>query len=639
MNSSAAVFKETLQRSRRIAAAAVFLALSTALTQSSFAQAAPAQSIAYSVDLASPEQHLVNVQIILPAGAAQRELQLPVWNALYQIRDFAQYVNWVRAKNRSGDPLPVHELDKSRWQIQGAEGGAIVEYQIYVDAPGPFGAQLNSHHAFFNLAEILIYPVDARTGPFKVRFGHVPEGWRIATPLTQASDAEFSAANYDRLVDSPVEIGNFVESDFDEAGAHFRVIVDADPADYDLPKIVAALHKIVLAATTWMNDRPFDTYTFVYHFPRGPAGGGMEHAYATAIDLNADSIKQSLNALTGVTSHEFFHLWNVKRIRPQTLEPVDYTKENYTRALWFSEGVTSTAEGIIELRAGLLDEKHYLDQLSEEITELERRPAHLTQSAEESSLDAWLEGNPYYRRPERSISYYNKGELLGVMLDLKVREASHGQASLREVLQWMNANYAKKDRFFNDSEGVREAAEAVSHADLASFFAKYVAGTEEIPWDDFFRQVGLRVDTISNNIPDAGFIASRNFDGPMSVAAVTPGSDAERAGLQVGDTIIELQGKPVGQESRQTLIELNSGDTLIVKVRSRRAGERELKWKVGTRQEISYELRDLDQVTPAQRERRTAWLKGEAQSAPDASSPGAPAGSAPDPVTSGVSHK
>jgi len=639
MNSSAAVFKETLQRSRRIAAAAVFLALSTALTQSSFAQAAPAQSIAYSVDLASPEQHLVNVQIILPAGAAQRELQLPVWNALYQIRDFAQYVNWVRAKNRSGDPLPVHELDKSRWQIQGAEGGAIVEYQIYVDAPGPFGAQLNSHHAFFNLAEILIYPVDARTGPFKVRFGHVPEGWCIATPLTQASDAEFSAANYDRLVDSPVEIGTFVESDFDEAGAHFRVIVDADPADYDMAKIVAALHKIVLAATTWMNDRPFDTYTFIYHFPRGPAGGGMEHAYATAIDLNADSIKQSLNALTGVTSHEFFHLWNVKRIRPQTLEPVDYTKENYTRALWFSEGVTSTAEGIIELRAGLLDEKHYLDQLSEEITELERRPAHLTQSAEESSLDAWLEGNPYYRRPERSISYYNKGELLGVMLDLKVREASHGQASLREVLQWMNANYAKKDRFFNDSEGVREAAEAVSHAGLASFFAKYVAGTEEIPWDDFFRQVGLRVDTISNNIPDAGFIASRNFDGPMSVAAVTPGSDAERAGLQVGDTIIELQGKPVGQESRQTLIELNSGDTLIVKVRSRRAGERELKWKVGTRQEISYELRDLDQVTPAQRERRTAWLKGEAQSAPDASSPGAPAGSAPDPVTSGVSHK
>ena len=150
----------------------------------------------------------------------------------------------------------------------------------------------------------------------------------------------------------------------------------------------------------------------------------MEHAYSTAIDLNADALKSG--ALPGVTCHEFFHLWNVKRIRPQTLEPVDYTKENYTRALWFSEGVTSTAEGMINLRAGLLDEKRYVERLGDGISELERRPAHLTQSAEEASLDAWLEGYPYYRRPERSISYYNKGELLGVMLDLEVREVSHG---------------------------------------------------------------------------------------------------------------------------------------------------------------------------------------------------------------------
>ncbi|HME33916.1 MAG TPA: PDZ domain-containing protein [Candidatus Sulfotelmatobacter sp.] len=625
------------RRILRLALCAAVLAAFSSLAQSPPTQ--PAASVAYAVDLSSPEQHLGDVQIILPAGAAQRELQLPVWNALYQVRDFAQFVNWVRAKDRSGNPLPLREVDKSRWQIQGTANGAIVEYQIYSDSPGPFGAQLNPHHAFFNLAQILMYPVDARSAPFTVRFSHVPEGWHIATPLTLASEGEFSAPNYDRLVDSPVEIGNFQESGFDEAGGHFRVVVDADPADYDMAKIVAALHKIVVAATTWMNDRPFDTYTFIYHFPRGPAGGGMEHSYSTAIDLNADSMKQSLEALTGVTSHEFFHLWNVKRIRPQTLEPADYTKENYTRALWFSEGVTSTAEGTIQLRAGLIDEKQYLNELSEEITELERRPAHLTQSAEESSLDAWLEGNPYYRRSERSISYYNKGELLGVMLDLQVREASHGQASLREVLQWMNANYAKKNRFFNDSDGVRAAAEAVSHADLSSFFTKYVAGTEEIPWDDFFRTVGLRVEAVTNNVPDPGFIASRNFDGPMSVAAVTPGGAAEHAGLQVGDTIAELQGKPAGQESREVLAELTPGDTVAVKVRSRRGGERELKWKVGSRQEISYEVKDLDQVTSAQRERRIAWLKGEAQIAPATTSAAAPTGPAPaDAVASGVSQ-
>jgi predicted metalloprotease with PDZ domain len=599
----------TLGRTVRLA----FCCAMVALSSESIAQSPV--PIAYTVSLASPEQHLVDVQIFLPEGAAQRELQLPVWNALYQVRDFAQYVNKVRAKDRSGNPLVVDELNKSRWQIQGAERGAVVEYEIYVDSPGPFNAQLNAHHAFLNLAEILMYPVDERLASVNVRFSHVPAGWHIATALESPSGGEFTAANYDRLVDSPVEISNFQESDFDEAGGHYRVIVDADSADYEMTKIVFALKKIVAAATSWMSDRPFDTYMFMYHFPRGPAGGGMEHAFSTAIDINAEAMKQSLDALTGVTAHEFFHLWNVKRIRPQTLEPVDYTKENYTRALWFSEGVTSTAEGTIQLRAGLLDEKQYLYRLGEQITELERRPAHLTQSAEESSLDAWLEGYGYYHRADRSVSYYNKGELLGVMLDLAVREASHGRASLREVMQWMNENYARKGRFFNDSEGVREAAEAVTHEDLSSFFTKYVAGTEEIRWDDFFRSVGLRVEAIPNTVTDAGFTASRNFDGPMTVGAVTPGSEAEHAGLREGDIIAELQGRAAGQESREELARLNPGHTLTVKVRSRRGADRELKWKVGSRQEISYQITDLDQVTVDQRARRLAWLRGEAQGA------------------------
>ena len=576
--------------------------------------ASAASDIRYTISLASPEQHLAEVQIMLPAGAADRVLQLPVWNALYQVRDFAQYVNWVRAKDRSGKALEIEEIHQSLWQIHGAAGGAVVEYQIYLDSPGPFGAQLNSHHAFLNLAQVLMYETDARSAALEVRFGKVPAEWHIATPLP-SQDGAYTAENYDRLVDSPIEIGTFRESDFDEAGGHFRVVIDADPADYDAAKIVAELHKIAAAATSWMNDRPFDTYTFIYHFPRGPAGGGMEHAYATAIDISADQIKAGLDALTGVTAHEFFHLWNVKRIRPQTLEPVDYTKENYTRALWFSEGVTSTAEGVIRLRAGQIDERQYLNELGGLITELQRRPAHLTQSAEDSSLDAWLEGFGYYRRPERSISYYNKGELLGIMLDLAVRDASHGQASLREVLQWMNVNYAKKGKFFDDSNGVRQAAEAVSHADLAWFFSKYVSGTDEIPWDDFLRSVGLRVEAVSNTVADVGFVASRNFDGPVSVVAVSAGSEPERAGLQAGDVIVEMQGKPAGQESRQELARLKAGDTMDVKVRSRRGAERELKWKVGSREEISYEVKDLDKVTAAQRTRRNAWLKGEAESA------------------------
>ncbi len=567
----------------------------------------------YTVSLTSPQQHLVEVQIILPEGSAQRDLQLPVWNALYQVRDFAQYVNWVRAQDRSGRPLPVQELNDSRWQIANAQGGAIIEYQIYIDSFGPFGAQLNPHHAFFNLAQLLMYPVDARNQPMAVHFSQLPESWHIATPLASTSEGNFTAENYDRLVDSPVEIGTFQENDFDEGGAHYRVIIDAESGDYDPSKVTAMLRKIVVATTTWMQDRPFDTYMFLYHFPRGPAGGGMEHSYSTAIDVSADALSHSPEVLSSVTAHEFFHLWNVKRIRPQTLEPVDYTKENYTRALWFSEGCTSTAADFIQLRSGLLDEPHFEQQLAAGIAELERRPAHLTQSAEESSLDAWLEGNPYYRRPERSVSYYNKGELLGIILDLAVRQASHGQASLREVFQWMNDNYAKKGRFFPDSDGVRPAAEAVTHADLGWFFTKYVQGTEEIPWNDFFRTVGLSVVTDKTTTADPGFSASRNFDGPMVVSAVAAGSEAERAGLRAGDTISEINGKIPGLESSDDMAGLAPDDAITLRVRGRRGAERELKWKAGRRDELAYDLRDTEHITAEQRARRMAWLKGEAQ--------------------------
>ena len=579
-----------------------------------------AAAVSYTISFVNLGQHLAQVQMILPAGRPTRELQFPVWNALYQIRDFSQYINWIRAKDRAGNPVSLRQLDKSRWQVDGTASGAIVEYEIYLDSAGPFGAQVNAHHAFLNLAQVLIYPVDARTSQFTVNFSHLPNGWHIATPL-KASDGVYTAENYDRLVDSPFEAGTFQETDFDESGAHFRIIVDAELADYKADQIKDSLRKIVAAAITWMNDRPFEQYTFFYHFPRGPAGGGMEHAYSTAIDLNAATIQHNLYALNSVSSHEFFHLWNVKRIRPRTLEPIDYSRENYTRALWFSEGVTSTAENFIQLRAGVLDEKQFLSKIGEEITELQSRPAHLTQSAEESSVDAWLEGSNYYRRPERSISYYNKGELLGFLLDLAVRDQSHGQASLREVLQWMNRNYAQKGRYFDDSHGVREAAEAVSHGDLSAFFKQYVSGTSEIPWNDYFRSLGLRVEAVTLTVPDTGFNASRNFDGPLTVSAVAPGSDAEQQGLRTGDVILEFQGKPAVEDFQQQLSRLAPGETLSLKVRSGHAGEQELKWKIGSHQELSYHLKDVDQVTSEQRARRDAWLKGEAQSTTGASAP------------------
>jgi predicted metalloprotease with PDZ domain len=584
------------------------------LTAGAGAQNSPPASqhapVRYIVSLANRSQHLVGVKLLLDPGASERNIQLPVWNALYQVRDFSQYVSLVKAKNAAGEPLALQKLDKTTWHTSGGAQGVEIDYEIFADRSGPFGAQLSAQHAFFNLAEILMYPVDGRNAATEVSFTDLPAGWHIATALAPLGNA-YAASDYDHMVDAPVEIGTFQESDFDEADGHFRVIVDADPSSYDLRKIVVMLRQLVSAATIWMDDRPFQTYLFFYHFPVGVPGNGMEHANGTAIDLSPQALSGNPVALASLTGHEFFHLWNVKRIRPQSLEPVDYTRENYTRALWFSEGMTTTAADIILLRAGLLDEARYFRSLAAEIGELERRPAHWTQSVEESSLDAWLEKYDYYKLPTRSISYYNKGNLVGVLFDLQLREVTHGAVSVRDVFQWMNENYARKGLFFPDTEGVRHAAEAVSHSDLGWFFQKYVAGAGDIPWDDFFKSVGLHVMRRPISIADLGFVATRNFDAALVVSAVTEGSAAERAGLAVGDSILEINGQNANGGFSGGA-EVRPGETLKLRVRNS-SGEHTLHWALGSRQELDFDLIDLDKITPEQKARRAAWLKGEAQ--------------------------
>jgi predicted metalloprotease with PDZ domain len=224
----------------------------------------------------------------------------------------------------------------------------------------------------------------------------------------------------------------------------------------------------------------------------------MEHATSTAIAV------QSVDQLPDVTAHEFFHLWNVKRIRSQALEPVDYTREMWTRSLWFAEGVTDTYATYTLVRTGLWTKSQYLADLGAQITELESRPARAWQSAEESSLDAWFEKYPLYNGPEFSVSYYNKGQLLGVALDITIRDATDNRASLDDVLRLLNEKYARAGRFYAESEGIREAAEEVirtatpasggaGKADLGVFFADYVSGTKEIPFAEILPLAGLRL--------------------------------------------------------------------------------------------------------------------------------------------------
>jgi predicted metalloprotease with PDZ domain len=572
-----------------------------------------ADHIHYVVSLQDPEKHLIKVTIDVPAGKAERELQLPVWNALYQVRDFSQYMNWIRAETLDGRPLQLAELNKSRWRISGAENGARVQYEVYADNPGPYGAQLNSQHAFLNLAEILCYIEGERKTADEVEFRNIPSQWKIATPLNQQGNM-FVAKDYDEMVDSPVEISAFEENGFDGECGKYRVVLDAADAAI-LNKIVPVVQRIVSTETRWMHDCPFHQYTFIYHFSDAPGGGGMEHSYGTAITLPATYLTEDFEEFESVTAHEFFHLWNVKRIRPQSLEAIDYTKENYTPALWFSEGVDSTVAGYMEVRAGMLDEHQYLEHVGREITELENRPAHLAQSLEQSSIDAWLEKYPYYNLPERSISYYNKGELLGILLDLGMRQASDDKVSLQTLFQWMNEHYAKQGKFFSDSEGVRQAAETLSHADFAEFFHEYVSGTEEIPWDQFFQRVGLRTTTTTVTFADPGFKATRIFDQPFAVVQVEQGSGAERAGVRVGDVILEINGRPPGRSLERALAQVSPGTPLRVRV-LHSGVQRDLEWVPATRKQQVFRMEDVAGITEQQRSHRAAWLFGSSKANP-----------------------
>jgi predicted metalloprotease with PDZ domain len=460
-------------------------------------------TIRYNVSFDHPERHAFNVfmYVDVPKNSKDVDVSLPAWNALYQVRDFFYRTRQVVALAVGGEQaslLDIRKIDKDTWRISIPKGGfpnelgkVQVGYSIEWNDPGPFNSQLDGHHAFINLAEILMYVPGRRAEDAQVTFENIPVGWNIATELVAGPEpASFNAPSYDALVDAPVEAGKFDEFEFDSGGAHFRVIVDAnDGNNSNQGRLEGALRRITGYELQLMGGPPFEQYTFFFHI--GPnaevGGGGMEHANSTAIAAT------SVERAAAIAAHEFFHAWNVKRIRPQSLEPVDYAREQYSRALWFAEGVTNTYAAYALERTGLWSKNQFYADFSAQVCALESRPARLWQSVEESSLDAWLEKYDAYNAPDRSISYYGKGQILGVLLDLAIRDATGNRKSLDDVFRRMNDEYARAGKFYNDSEGIRAVVEEMSGKSFEDFFRRYVSGTSEIPYRDFLAIAGLEL--------------------------------------------------------------------------------------------------------------------------------------------------
>lgn len=481
----------------RIHLAAASLGLLVALAVPRTAHA----TVSYTISLDHPEQHLFHVTMRLPVEGREVDTALPAWNALYRIRDFAERVRDVKAICTSLEPIPlqVRKVDKEDWQISspgqcapGDHNTFVVDYSIFWNDPGPFDSQINAHHAFLNLAEILMYVPSRRTEETTLSFADIRPGWNVANELSIDEDG-YSAHGYDALVDAPVEIGVFGQMNFQSDGATIRVVLDGKESD--MARLLSYLQKVTDYELQLMDGPPFDKeqsepdYTLIFHIgsQNDVGGGGMEHRNSTAI------AGSSVEEVAAIAAHEFFHVWNVKRIRPQSLEPVDYEHEQYSRALWFAEGVTSTYAAYTLERTGLWTKEQFYRDLAGQIGTLQSRPARLWQSAEESSMDAWFEGMPEYNDSTRSISYYNKGQILGVLLDVAIRDATDNRKSLDDVMRRMNDEYAKHDKFYDDSEGVRHIVEEISGKDFKDFFARYVTGTDEIPYNNLLSAAGLQL--------------------------------------------------------------------------------------------------------------------------------------------------
>ena len=568
-------------------------------------------TIRYTVSLEHPERHLFHISIEIPDVSGDVTVQMPAWNALYQIRDFSAHVREVDAfagANRAG----LEKIDKQTWRITGI-GTITLRYVTYWDEPGPFATQLNADHAFINPAMILMH-VPARRGEgVIVNMPDVPYGWQVAASSLQKDSEmdrarlfEFGAASYDALVDAPIEIGKIDQFDLPGMTPRISVVVHGDK--WKKKEIEEQLRRICVYELRLMEGAPYEHYTFIIHLGEAAhgAGGGMEHANSTAISL------RSAEQLPNLAAHEFFHLWNVKRIRPVTLDPVDDTKEQYTRALWFAEGVTSAYAAYTVVRSQLWSKDQFYFDLSQQISDLEARPANRWQSAEESSLDAWLERYPLYNRPQESVSYYAKGQVLGVLLDILIRDRTDNEKSLDDVLRAMNNEFAKKNKPYRDSLDVRLTAERVAGGSFEEFFNRYVAHAEPLPYARILSLAGLELRTAQRKRPVLGFFTERGPSGEVIARDVDAESAAAQAGLRSGDLILSWNGSEPPRNPERWVFSQKAGTEVRLRVR-RDDREMSIDFRIDEAIETFYQVAEDSRADARARRIREGILRGTTQ--------------------------
>ncbi|HEY5074866.1 MAG TPA: PDZ domain-containing protein [Pyrinomonadaceae bacterium] len=568
----------------------VFAVLLTGAATHAQTTAPLSSDISYTVAMPRPYTHLLEVEIRvkIPANLQvpnESDLIMPAWTpGSYLIREFERHVQDFAA-DANGRALDWIKVNKNTWRVK--TGGARqwrAIYRVYANELSVRTSELNSDHAFWNNAALLMYPDGYLNAPSTLRV--MPQtGWKVATglPAVSGQPNTFRAENFDVLYDSPVEASNFRELDFRVRGVAHRIVIDGE-GNYDPDRLRADVQKIVETETAMFGGIPYHDYTFILHL-RSDTGGGLEHLNSTALGFRRFnfSTEKGHQSFLSLVAHEFFHLWNVKRIRPDVLGPFDYTKENYTRLLWVAEGITEYYGHLLVRRAGLLSDGGYLDHLAQQIQDFQETPGRNVMSAEEASFDSWIK---FYRPDENSvnsqISYYDKGELLGLLLDLIIRERTKNAKSLDDVMRYLYTEFFQKGRNYTPAD-FQKACELMAGASLEEFFSRYVRGHDDLVtiYNEILVGAGVRLEQggLAVGFPQGtgvdfsmkGFLGLDLEDKPdgdfIVVKSVRAGSPAYEQGLNAKDRIIALDGARVNKDTFEALIAAKRpGDTIRLMV-------------------------------------------------------------------------
>ena len=584
----------------------------------------------YHLRILRTNSHLAEVEIDASnSHAPTLDFAMPAWSpGRYAIYDFAKNVQQFQATDGDGRPLAWSQPDKQTWRVETAGSSEVrVRYRVFGnDLNGSF-SQIDSTHANLNGASTYMYVAGHKPDPVELAV-EAPSGWRIVSGYSlDANQLDFRAPNYDRLIDTPLEVSPAVTcTQFTDHGKTFRVAVhdygtDPDARPALVQKLTDGVQKIVAVYMGMMPLPDFDQYTFIFHFgPDLAAGDGMEHLNSTQIIVGQPLSDGGIDEALLDAAHEFFHLWNVKRLRPAALGPFDYTREDYTPSLWFAEGVTTYYSYLTMLRTGLWAEDDLLRRLAGEIQTLEIEPGRKLMSAESSSFHAWF----YDRSPQMqetnfansTISYYNKGTLLGLLLDLEIRARTRGQKSLDDVMRLMYDRFygAPQQTYYLPGRGYEEgdilqALNEVSGSNFDQFFKCYVRGTDGLPYSEIMAKAGLVLKTSvpAGAPPSLGVIVMPAATG-LQITDVLPGGAADRAGLSRDDLLVAVDNFSLATASLDERLRIYPPGEEVPFTVQRHAERQIITVKLDPPAASQYSIEESGQATPEEVKLRQEWL-------------------------------